>query len=243
MKLWVNNQRDKTWKSSIQRTRFEIISGIIVKASVIFIFFCFAHCCVFIPTYGQSDCELRKDQDSIKVYTCPSSNSNFKSIKASFTINTTFSRLASMILNIENYDRWQYNTVNPRILKTISDREVIYYVQIKAPWPVSDRDMICHLTISQDPVTKVVRIDASGKPNFLPPKEGFERVPMSKARWIVKSLGKNRLNVEYSIQIDPGGSVPAWMVNMVSAEAPYVSFKNFKNKIKDQKITCNFLQD
>ena len=36
------------------------------------------------------------------------------------------------------------------------------------------------------------------------------------------------------MEIDPGGYVPAWMVNMVAAEAPYESFRNFKKIVENK---------
>ncbi|HTJ48495.1 MAG TPA: START domain-containing protein [Cyclobacteriaceae bacterium] len=189
----------------------------------------------FSVLFAQTDCVLRKDEDSIKVYTCHNEGSKFKSIKSDFTINTTFSTLVSMVLNIDNYNQWQYNTVNPKILKRISDHEIIYYVEVEAPWPVSNRDMIIHLIVKQDPTTKTVTMTADSEPDYIPHKEGLVRVPMSKSTWTVKRLSSKKLEVHYAIKIDPGGSVPAWMVNMVCAEAPYVSFSNLKSKIKSLK--------
>jgi len=146
-----------------------------------------------------------------------------------------------MVMDIRGYNRWQYNTINPRILKRFGNREILYYVEVKAPWPISNRDMIIHLTMEQDSVTKTMTITANGEPNYLPIKEGIIRVPMSQSTWIVKSVGKNKLAVNYAIQIDPGGSVPAWMVNMVSADAPHTSYKNFREQIHQHTIDSSML--
>jgi hypothetical protein len=195
---------------------------------------------LFLPTsllFGQSNCELRKDQDSIKVYTCSKDESKFKSIKASFEVNATAPELAAMVMDIAGYNEWQYKTINPKILKWINKQELIYYVEIVAPWPVSNRDLIVHLKIEQDPLTKRMVFTANGLPDYIPVKEGITRVPMSKSTWIVVPVSANKMRVEYSMNIDPSGSVPAWMVNMVSAEGPFESFYTLKNKIKERNYT------
>lgn len=187
--------------------------------------------------FGQVDCELRKDQDSIKVYSCHSDQSKYKSIKASFEINATAPQLAAMVLDIVGYNDWQYKTINAKILKWISKQELIYYVEVVAPWPVSNRDLVVHLKVEQDQLTKKMIFTANGIPDYIPRKEGITRVPMSKSTWIVETVSPNKLKVEYSMNIDPSGSVPAWMMNMVSAEGPFESFYTLKNKIKDRNYT------
>jgi hypothetical protein len=187
--------------------------------------------------FGQVDCELKKEQDSIKVYTCSADASKFKSIKASFEINATAPELVAMIMDIAAYDEWQYNTINPKVLKWISKQELIYYVEVAAPWPVSNRDLIVHLKIEQDPITKNLIFTANGIPDYIPVKEGITRVPMSKSTWAVEPLSSTKLRVEYTMNIDPSGSVPAWMVNMVCAEGPFESFYTLRNKIKERNYT------
>jgi hypothetical protein len=187
-----------------------------------------------ITAQSLQDCILKKDQDGIKVYTCHADDSKFKIIKASFIVQATTSQLITELLNISDYDQWQYNTINPEILKRISDSEMIYYAEVEAPWPVSNRDMIVHFKILKALPDGVITIVADGEPDFITEKEGLIRVPLSKSTWTIKPLDKKNLLVNYMIRIDPGGSVPAWMVNMVCAEAPYVSFKNLRKRIDDK---------
>jgi hypothetical protein len=187
--------------------------------------------------FGQVECDLKKDQDSIKVYSCSTDQSKFKSIKASFEVSATAPQLAAMVMDIAGYNDWQYKTINAKILKWISKQELIYYVEIVAPWPVSNRDLIVHLKVEQDPITKKMTFTANGKPDFIPEKEGITRVPMSRSTWVVVPITSNKLRVEYSMNIDPSGSVPAWMVNMVSAEGPFESFLTLRNKIKERNYT------
>jgi hypothetical protein len=170
------------------------------------------------------------------VYTCASGHLKFKSIKASFTVNARLSQLVAFILDVNSYCDWQYHTIRARLLKKINEQELMYYTEIAAPWPVSNRDMVVDLKLSQDAKTKVLTIVMVSVPEGAPEKDQLVRVPMSIAKWTVVPLSPSRLKVEYFIEIDPGGSVPAWMVNMVSAQAPYDSFKTLKYKIRGKKF-------
>lgn len=188
-----------------------------------------------LSVLGQKDCILKKDDDSIKVYLCAAEQIKFKSIKATFTVQATLSQLAAFVLDVSFYNSWQYKTIHARKVKMISEQELIYYTEIIAPWPVSNRDMVVNLRLVQDPETKVVTIFANSVPELLPANKDIVRVPMSRASWTVVPVSTNLLKVEYVMQIDPGGLVPAWMVNMVAAQAPYDSFKNLKDKIGQRK--------
>ena len=169
------------------------------------------------------------------MYACASEHLKFKSIKATFTVNARLSQFVAFILDVDNYSNWQYNTIHSRLLKRINEKEVLFYTEIAAPWPVNNRDMVIDLLVSQDIKTREVTITARSVPQEVPQKDRIVRVPTSHAAWTVVPLSSSLLKVEYFIGIDPGGSVPAWMINMVSAEAPLMSFKTLKDKIHQKK--------
>ncbi|MBS1489429.1 MAG: hypothetical protein JSS93_02775 [Bacteroidetes bacterium] len=184
----------------------------------------------FLPTknVAQTDCRLRKEQDSIKVYTCFTDTSRFKLIKAEFKIHTSLEKLEKFLLNFSNYTTWQYNTVEAKVIKKISGTEYIYYAIINAPWPVTDRDMVVRLATRLE--GKHLYVSAHSTVG-VPVKKELVRVPSSHSEWIVTETSQNILSVKYVIQIDPGGNVPAWIVNWVSAIAPYQSFRELKKQI------------
>jgi len=181
------------------------------------------------------DCDLKVDKKGIKVYTCELNDSKFKAIKSSFQLNCTLSELTAALLDVENSGKWQYKTLKAETLKKVSDHEVIYYTEVAAPALTSNRDFIIQLTISQNPKTKELIIDLISLPNYIPEKENIVRVPYSKAKWNVKPLNATLLQVEYYIEIDLGGSLPASLVNLVSPKAPYESFKDLQSVIRDYK--------
>ncbi len=194
---------------------------------------------------AQRDCVLKKDQDSIKVYSCASDH-KFKAIRATFTVSASLTELSAFLLDTDKYTEWQYNTVKSKVLKKVDPTEVVYYSVVAAPWPVIDRDMVADLRISQDPVTRVVTLVSKGIPDYVPGHDSLVRVPMSNSHWTLTPISASTTKVDYFIQIDPGGSVPAWMVNMVSTQAPYESFRKLKEKIKTrftEKPILSFIKD
>ena len=87
-------------------------------------------------------------------------------------------------------------------------------------------------------------IEAVSIPDYIPPVKDVVRVPFSKAYWKVKSVSANKLLVEYYIEMDLGGAVPPWMVNLVAHQAPYETFKNLRliiGKYKSSRVS--FVKD
>ncbi|MDZ4714511.1 MAG: START domain-containing protein [Cytophagales bacterium] len=181
-------------------------------------------------TLAQSDCTLRLEKDSIRVFTCDQEHSKFKSIKTVFQVVGDRSQVAAMILDIDFYKEWQYKTLSTKVLKRVSDRELIYYTEVAAPVLTSNRDFVIRLTVENVPDGSL-SISAVSLPDYIPPKQGALRVPYSVARWKVQSVGPSTLRVEYTLDIDLGGDVPAWLVNAVAPQAPYETFKAFREKI------------
>ena len=185
---------------------------------------------------AQRNCDLKLEKDNIKIYTCDVVNSKFKAVSASFEIESTLSQLAAMVLDIDHYDAWQYKTLSSRILNRVSEREIVYYTEIAAPVLTDNRDFVIQLTIDQNPHTREMTIEAVSIPGHVLPKDGVIRVSYSKARWIVKPVSNTSIRVDYFIELDLGGMVPPWMVNMVAPQAPYETFKALRAKIGNYKV-------
>lgn len=188
-----------------------------------------------VPGQAQSDCVLELDKDSISVYTCPRPDSRYKTIVSRFQVRATRAELAAALLDIQGYKEWQYKTASARVLNRISDRELVYHTEVEAPALTSNRDFVIRLTVDPDPMTKGMIIEAVSIPDYIPAVENVIRVPYSRARWSVTPAGPGWLAVEYSIDIDLGGSVPPWIVNLFAAKAPYETFKSLRSVIGKYK--------
>jgi hypothetical protein len=131
-------------------------------------------------------------------------------------------------MDIKSSAEWLYHTADDYIVKQVSPRELYYYSLVEMPWPVSDRDFIAHLTVSQDAVTKVITIDGPCVSNMVPVKEGIVRIADSNGKWVLTPLNKGRVKIVYTLHADPGGSLPAWLINMFVTKGPSQSFRKLK---------------
>lgn len=181
---------------------------------------------------AQDKWELRIDQDSIRVYTAHTDESKIKVIRADFTIRAARDELFRELLQAERYVEWQYNAERCEVIDVVSGSEILYYCEVSAPWPVSNRDLVIRLKIINDPESPSFRITTLSDPKPYPGPKDVVRVPMSRGEWLVTEVGPRMLKVRYTMRIDPGGSIPAWLVNLVAAQAPFQTFKNLKQRLE-----------
>lgn len=195
---------------------------------------------------SQNNCNLKKDDDGILVYLCDSEISNFKTIIVELDVPATLSQYAAMVLDIKQYHKWQYKSIDPRLVGQISNTELYYYSEVQTPWPTSNRDMIWHLNMYQDPSTKVMVLDLVAVPDYLPEVKGVVRVPQAHSVLTVTPIDKGNVHVHYKIDVDPGGSIPAWVTNMFAALAPWHTYNDLRERIKAQgkdRVTVSFIED
>jgi hypothetical protein len=182
--------------------------------------------------YAQSaGCDLKRDSDGIKVYTCKSDDDKFKSLKAEFVLeNVSIEKLESFLRAVDNYPSWQYNMTEAKVLERQDANKLIYRSEIDAPWPLEDRELIMSFW-SDKTQADYVYFFMENSSFVYPLDEDIIRVPFMKGQWRVKQGANNTLFIEYFLRINPGGTVPAWLVNIAMADGPHHSFRNLKQQI------------
>lgn len=187
---------------------------------------------IALPAPSQQRWSLKKDKEGIRVYTRPLADSKFDELKVECVMEGRISQLAAVLLDINKHPQWVYNTKSAFILNRISGSELYFYTEINSPWPIQNRDLVVHVRIFQDSTNKKMTVETVSVPGYVPVKGNIVRVPFSKVTWIAVPLRNNQFKIEYNIQLNPGGSVPAWLINLFSSRGPYESFSKLKERIK-----------
>jgi len=184
------------------------------------------------PASAQTDWKLVTDKEGIKVYTSIVPDSKIKAIKVECDLEATPSQLVALIMDVKTATDWVYHTKSAVVVKQVSPSELYYYSEINLPWPAANRDFVAHLTVSQNADTKVVTIQGPAVPGFVPAKTGVVRIDHSDGKWLITPIGPDQVKVVYTIHVDPGGSLPSWLVNMFATEGPLHIFRNLKAELQ-----------
>lgn len=175
--------------------------------------------------------ELKKDQEGIKVYTGNVPNTNIKAVKAVFVLDATLSQLTALLLDTKAHEQWVYSTKTSYLVKNLGTGRQMYYSEVAMPWPLANRDVVADMVISQQPATKVMSVSVNAAQNGVPLDKNKVRVPLSKVNWTVTPIAHNKLSVEYVAQADPGGDIPAWLVNSFCIKGPFETFKKLRELV------------
>ena len=194
-------------------------------------------CLLFLPYFTSSadknDWTLRKDKDGIAIFSRHSDLSKYNDLRIEVDLPGTPSQLASILLDVQNYPGWAYATNSTVMVKKVSPNEVIYYSKIDVPWPGTDRDFYADLKVNMDPAGQSLNVESVGMKNYQPEKKDLVRIPMSHAVWTVTTGSDKTVHLQYILQLDPGGSVPAWILNAFCLKAPMETFTNLKRRMME----------
>ncbi|MDP9081251.1 MAG: START domain-containing protein [Bacteroidota bacterium] len=186
----------------------------------------------FVAVMAQGNWELKKNENGIAVYTRKAATGNLKELRVICELDATKAQLISTLQDIGNYNDWVYSNKKSEILKSLNPYKIIYYTESRLPWPIKDRDLIVQLDISSG--AEILEIQAKSLPDYLPQNKKFVRVPYSLAKWKVTQVTENKLKVDYTFSVDPGGSIPSWLVNATMAIGPYNSFAKLRAVLKEK---------
>ena len=172
--------------------------------------------------------KLARDKNGVKIYTYMREGSKIKEFKVFTTFITSLEKMVEVLLDVNNYKYWSENLKYSELLKKISDNEIILYSQLKIPWPFDNRDVVNHTVVTWSPSKDTVSMSIKSMPDYIPEKKGVVRMPMVDGGWRICRMSPDSVNVVYFFDADPGGNMPAWLVNIFIVEGPYKTISNLR---------------
>ena len=198
-----------------------------IRLIIVFVLFTFTS-----SSSAQYVWKLEKQKNGISVYLSDVAGSGFKAVKVECTLTGTYAKLVGLLTNVSQFSNWIYKNKTSRLLKQNNPLDYIYYSETHMPWPLSNRDAIIHMKIKTDSLPRFLSISGSGEPGLLPKISSKVRVEHYKASWKVTMPTRNTIQISYLLEIDPGGSIPAWIANSFADKGPYETFMNIAEQLK-----------
>ena len=190
---------------------------------------------------AQEGWKERLNKDGIRVLSKPVAGSKLNTIKVECEIPARLSQLVSVILDVNTSAEWLYSTKTCSLVKQVSPSELYYYSEIDFPWPATNRDFVAHLRVSQNAATKEVMIQGNNIAGMVPEKRGVIRMLHSSGKWKITPKEKNMLSIEYLLQAEPAGSLPAWVTNLFDTKGPFETFKKLRIQVQKPNYTAPHL--
>nr|WP_247716512.1 START domain-containing protein [Sinomicrobium weinanense] len=175
--------------------------------------------------------ELKKDKNGIKVYTRSVDTSKINEYRAVTMIETDLLNVLDVLKDGDNLWKWSYRTSASRIIKKISDQEFVFWIKNELPWPFKNRDHLSRVKITHAK-DSTVRIELNPEKTYtIPEHKETIRITHFKGHWLLKPRG-NKVEITQQLYGDLEGSIPAWIVNALLVKAPYHTFLELKQLLK-----------
>jgi len=179
--------------------------------------------------------ELKKEEDGIRVYLREAKDSKIKEVRITMEVQASLSAVVSVLRDPDAYAEWVYKCAESRLLGEADKKECMYYSRIDFPWPIKDRDLVARSSLVQDPNTKQITIRSVAHEGQLPEQKDAVRIPAMESRWILTPLSNGKVQMENRIWSDPGGSLPAWLVNMAVDKGPTQTMTRLRDRLGKAK--------
>jgi len=179
---------------------------------------------------AQEDWDLVREETGIKVYTKTESGSKYKAFKSEMEVSCTIDNFVEVLKNMDTVNNWVVNCKGVKLLNT-EGNDQYFYIETSLPWPFESRDMVYHfqyMEISSEQVKVIV----TGIPGYIQPVEGIARMAKADGYWLLTSAGTNKTAVTYQMHVEPGGSIPAWLVNPFIKSVPFSTFKELRDIVQ-----------
>ena len=176
--------------------------------------------------------DFAKEKDSIKIYTCKEAGKSLKSFKGVADINAPAEKVFALMEDVNNTDWWDKNITLKKVLLYEKDKRAQYYLVYDLPWPVKDRDLCVDVKINIDQLTGERRITAVSLNGVIPERNDMVRIKDYLQTWTIIPAGKEMTHVILEGFVDPAGSIPDWISNMLIIDSPFKTISGARKKME-----------
>lgn len=176
--------------------------------------------------------QLSKKGNGINVYVRENANSRLKSFRGEVLIKSSLTSLVAILEDPTSFVRWMHQTKSAKKLKQINQTSSYIYVATDMPWPVIDRDSVTLAQLTQNKQSKQIQITIKSTPDYIKQKAGYLRIRNMQGKWTFTPQVNGMSKVTYEMRVDPGGSLPTWLVNALSVDVPFHTLNNLRREVK-----------
>src|SRR5450432_2935615 len=165
----------------------------------------------FLPhLFAQNIWIVQKEKDGIRLSSRKSATSSFNDVRVELDVPGNLSQRAAILENIPKYTEWAYATKKSVLIKQLGPGKIIYYSEVEVPWPATNRFYYARFELKIDSLNHTMQLLSANIPDYKPMPADLEPVPYSRGTWNVKTISPKTIHIDYVLELNPGGSLPAW---------------------------------
>ena len=192
------------------------------------------------PRWEQFD-----EEDGIRMYRRDVPGSDIVALRGEGFVAAPITRVASVLIDRKRSTEWIDRLVKTKLIRQISDTESVEWDHIKTPTPLKDRDFVFRTSISTDATKKRVTFNYSSVTDPLAPemddyvrgtfRGGKFELTMATRKNADGTVTKGTI-VNAEVEVDPRGSVPKFIVNMVQKSWPHTTLTALRKQVAKPDI-------
>ncbi|MBK6688000.1 MAG: hypothetical protein IPG45_26230 [Deltaproteobacteria bacterium] len=189
---------------------------------------------LFAPRPAQAAAwEPITQEDGITVWQRAVPGTSLVEFRGKGRVGAHVKKILAVLHDTHRKTEWMQNCVESTRLKKLGPGQSIMYNRTGSTVPlVADRDVVLEsaVTIWREKgqvKVEVWNVDDPAKP----PVDGVVRMPRLQATWTLVALDQGNTEITYQVQADPGGALPAWVVNLVAKKIPLHTIQNLRKQV------------
>jgi len=181
----------------------------------------------------QSQNEWKKtlDKDGITIQTRKVDGSPFHEFLAETRMPGSISAFKKVFSDVTNYPSWMPDCKTTELIGTAKQNEFTYYMELAVPFPIANRYTIQNVRFNEKPDELIVSLANCEHCEL--PKTGSIRIESAHGSWIVRQENEKEISIQFQYFTDPGGDVPAWLVNSFLVKSPHKTLVNLRELLDD----------
>jgi len=175
---------------------------------------------------------LEKEESGITTYSREVADHDINEVRGETKIKASVEQLVDLFMNQDNCALFSENCHSAKILNRKTDSEFDLYKMIKNPAPFSDRDVLLNVKVENSNDTGAVVISYKDIKGDMPQDDCCIRLESDKGYWKFMPLKDGYTHVTWQFHTNPGGALPAMLLNGVMPSLPVNLFNKIINKYK-----------
>ncbi len=178
------------------------------------------------------DWTLRKEKNGIQVYTKKRAESNIYKYKVKTQINASIQKVYEQVIDFKENLKYMELVDSLSFLNHREDISYINYMRFDMPWPVTNREMVMEMAVHHHEDS--IRLVSNDLPGYAEQNKNYIQVEDFSEEWVIKS-NENENITQITIEgwVNPGGDIPAWIVNLFSVRTPFLFISGILSEIKN----------
>lgn len=157
----------------------------------------------------------------------------FPQLRAVGEVAGTPYEILAVLLDVPAHVKWLPDCIESRTLRRIDPWRYVIYTRTDAPWPVSDREAVIEneVIFLEPPAKLKVTFEALPAPE-LARARGTVRMKTVNGYYLVEAIDARRSLVQYELDADPAGTLPAWLVSYQSTRNPLQTLTGLRARLQ-----------